>query len=121
MSSDYPKLQGLKILKEKSSSKNSVIYLSKNESLNKITILKSIKKESISSKLYEMLKREREFYSSNISSDLFPTFINPYKDDKNLYIEMSFFEGVNLSKLLLEEHLLNFEDKEKSNFNLYLN
>ena len=47
-----------------------------------------------------MLKREREFYTSNISSDLFPTFINPYKDDKNLYIEMSFFEGVNLYKLL---------------------
>ena len=121
MSDDYPKLQGLSILKEKSSSKNSVIYISKNESLNKITILKSIKKESLSPKLYEMLKREREFYSSNISSDLFPSFINPYKDDKNLYIEMSFFEGVNLSKLLVEEQLLNFSDKEKSNFNLYLN
>ena len=121
MSSEYPKLQGLSILKEKSTSKNSVIYLSKNESLNKITILKSIKKESLSPKSYEMLKREREFYSSNISEDLFPTFINPYKDDKNLYIEMSFFEGVNLSKLLLDEHLLNFSNKEKSNFNLYLN
>ena len=117
----YPKLQGLSIIKEKSSSKNSVIYLSKNESLNKITILKSIKKESLSAKAYEMLKREREFYSSNISPDLFPTFINPYKDDKNLYIEMSFIEGVNLSKLLEEEHLLNFSNKEKSNFNLYLN
>ena len=121
MSDDYPKLQGLSILKEKSRSKNSVIYISKNGALNKITILKSIKKESLSPKLYEMLKREREFYSSNISSDLFPSFINPYKDDKNLYIEMSFFEGVNLSKLLVEEQLLNFSNKEKSNFNLYLN
>ena len=99
----YPKLQGLSIIKEKLSSKNSVIYLSKNESLNKITILKSIKKESLSSKAYEMLKREREFYSSNISPDLFPTFINPYKDDKNLYIEMSFIEGVNLENLLTVE------------------
>ena len=121
MSSNYPNISGLSIIKEKYRTKNSVIYLVKNESLNKITILKSIKKESLSSKLYEMLKRERDFYSSNISSDLFPTFINPYKDEKNLFIEMSFIEGVNLSKLLINEHILNFNDKNNSNFNLYLN
>ena len=121
MSSNYPKISGLSIIKEKYRTKNSVIYLVKNESLNKITILKSIKKESLSPKLYEMLKRERDFYSSNISSELFPTFINPYKDEKNLFIEMSFIEGVNLSKLLTSEHILNFNYKRNSNFNLYLN
>lgn len=121
MSSNYPKISGLSIIKEKYRTKNSVIYLVKNESLNKITILKSIKKDSLSPKLYEMLKRERDFYSSNISSELFPTFINPYKDEKNLFIEISFIEGVNLSKLLTNEHILNFSDKSNSNFNLYLN
>ena len=118
---NYPKLSGLSIIKEKYKTKNSVIYLVKNETLNKITILKSISKNSLSQKSYEMLKRERDFYSSNVSPELFPTFINPYKDDKNLYIEMSFIEGVNLSKLLVDEHILNFSDPNKSNINLYLN
>ena len=117
----FPKIPGLSIIKEKYKTKNSVIYLSNNESLNKITILKGIHKNSLSQKSYEMLKRERDFYSSNISQELFPSFINPYKDDNNLYIEMSFMEGVNLSKLLTDEHILNFSDPNKSNINLYLN
>ena len=120
-SSGFPQLYGLSIIKEKYRTKNSVIYLVRNESLDKITILKSIAKNSLSQKSYEMLKRERDFYSSNINHDLFPTFINPYKDDKNLYMEMSFIEGVNFSKLLTDEHILNFTDKSKTNFNLYLN
>ena len=118
---NYPELNGLLIKKEKYKTKNSVIYLVKNESLNKITILKSISKNSLSTKSYEMLKRERDFYSSNISQDLFPSFINPYKDEQNLYIEMSFMEGVNFSKLLTDEHILNFSDTNKSNIILYLN
>ena len=117
----FPKLSGLSIVKEKYRTKNSVIYLARNESLNKITILKAIQKNSLSQKSYEMLKRERDFYSSNISPDLFPSFIKPYKDDNNLYIEMTFIEGVNFSKLLTDEHILIFSDKSKSNFNLYLN
>ena len=119
--SSFPILSGLSIIKEKYRTKNSVIYLVKNESLNKFTILKSIQKKSLSQKSYEMLKRERDFYTSNISPDLFPSFIKPYKDDNNLYIEMTFIEGINFSKLLTDEHLLNFSDKSKSNFNLYLN
>ena len=117
----YPQISGLSIIKEKYKTKNSTVYLVKNESLNKITILKGIHKDSLSQKSYEMLKRERDFYSANISKELFPSFINPYKDDKNLYIEMSFMEGVNLSKLLTDEHILNFSDPNKSNINLYLN
>ena len=119
--SSLPKLSGLSIIKEKYRTKNSVIYLVKNESLDKITILKSIQKSSLSQKAYEMLKRERDFYSTKISPNLFPSFIKPYKDDNNLYIEMTFIEGVNFSRLLTEEHILNFSDKSKSNFNLYLN
>ena len=118
---NYPELNGLLIKKEKYKTKNSVIYLVKNESLNKITILKLISKSSLSTKSYEMLKRERDFYSSNISQDLFPSFINPYKDEQNLYIEMSFMEGVKFSKLLTDEHILNFSDTNKSNIILYLN
>ena len=123
MSNNYsfPDLTGLSVIKEKYRTKNSKIYLVKNESLNKITILKSIDKNSLSKKSYEMLKRERDFYSSNISPDIFPSFIKPYKDDNNLFIEMTFIEGINFSKLLTDEHLLNFSDKSKSNFNLYLN
>jgi cGMP-dependent protein kinase len=119
--SSFPNLSGLSVIKEKYRTKNSVIYLVKNESLNKITILKSIQKSYISPKAYEMLKRERDFYSSNLSPDLFPSFIKPYKDDNNLYIEMTFIEGINFSKLLTDEHILIFSDKSKSNFNLYLN
>ena len=120
-STSFPNLSGLSVIKEKYRTKNSVIYLVKNESLNKITILKSIQKCYISPKAYEMLKRERDFYSSNLSPDLFPSFIKPYKDDNNLYIEMTFIEGINFSKLLTDEHILIFSDKSKSNFNLYLN
>ena len=116
-----PNFHGLSIIKEKNRTKNSVIYLVKNETLNKITILKSIKKSSLDEKSYELLKRERDFYSSNKYKDIFPSFINTYKDNENLYIEMSFIEGVNFSKLLTDEHLLNFSDKSNSNFNLYLN
>ena len=119
--SNYPKIDGISIIKEKYKTNNSIVYLAKNEKLNKITILKAIPKNSLAQKSYEMLKRERDFYSSNINHDLFPTFINPYKDDKNLYMEMSFIEGVNFSKLLTEEHILNFSDPNKSNINLYLN
>ena len=121
MSSNYPKLSGLSILKEKYRTKNSVVYLVKNESLNKITILKSIQKNSLSQKSYEMLKRERDFYTSNINPNIFPSFIKPYKDDINLYIEMTFIEGINFSKLLTDEHILIFSNKSESNFNLYLN
>lgn len=120
-SSSLPELSGLSIIKEKYRTKNSVIYLVKNESLDKITILKSIEKNSLSKKSYEMLKRERDFYSSNICPNIFPSFIKPYKDDNNLYIEMTFIEGINFSKLLTDEHILNFSDKSKSNYNLYLN
>ena len=119
--SSFPNLSGLSVIKENYRTKNSVIYLVKNESLNKITILKSIQKSYISPKAYEMLKRERDFYSSNLSPDLFPSFIKPYKDDNNLYIERTFIEGINFSKLLTDEHILIFSDKSKSNFNLYLN
>ena len=119
--SSLPQLSGLTIIKEKYRTKNSVIYLVRNESLNKITILKSIQKNSLSQKSYEMLKRERDFYTSNISPNIFPSFIKPYKDDNNLYIEMTFIEGINFSKLLIDEHILVFSDKSKSNFNLYLN
>ena len=119
--SSFPQLSGISIIKEKYRTKNSVIYLVRNESLNKITILKSIQKNSLSQKSYEMLRRERDFYSSNISQNLFPSFIKPYKDDNKLYIEMTFIEGVNFSKLLTDEHILIFSDKSKSNFNLYLN
>ena len=119
--SNYPKIDGLSIIKEKYKTNNSIVYLVKNEKLNKITILKAVPKNTLAQKSYEMLKRERDFYSSNINQELFPTFINPYKDDKNLYMEMSFIEGVNFSKLLTEEHILNFSDPNKSNINLYLN
>ena len=119
--SSFPKLSGLSILKEKYRTKNSVVYLVKNESLNKITILKSINKNSLSSKAYEMLKRERDFYNSNINPNIFPSFIKPYKDDNNLYIEMTFIEGINFSKLATDEHMLIFSNKSESNFNLYLN
>lgn len=117
----FPNLKGLSVIKEKYKTKNSTIYLVRNESLNKISILKSINKNSLSQKSYEMLKRERDFYTSNISPDVFPSFIKPYKDDNNLYMEMTFIEGINFSKLLTDEHILNFSDKAKSNFNLYLN
>ena len=117
----FPKLSGLSIIKEKYRTKNSVIYLARNDESDKITILKAIQKNSLSQKSYEMLKRERDFYSSNISPDLFPSFIKPYKDENNLYIEMTFIEGVNFSKLLTDEHILIFSEKEKSNFKLYLN
>lgn len=118
--SNYPKLENLTIIKEKNRTKNSVIYLVKNESLNKITILKSISKDSISQKGFEMLKRERDFYISNLDNKLFPSFIKSHKDDKNLYMEISFIEGLNFSRLLTEEHILNF-NKKNSNFSLYLN
>jgi serine/threonine protein kinase len=120
MSSNISKFH---IIKEKTKTKNSVVYLIKNESLDKITILKSIDKNSLlsSPKSYEMLKRERDFYSEKLSSELFPTFINAHKDNNNLYIEMSFIEGVNFSKLLTDEHILKFSDHSKSNYNLYLN
>ena len=87
MSSNISKFH---IIKEKTKTKNSVVYLIKNESLDKITILKSIDKNSLlsSPKSYEMLKRERDFYSSNICPNIFPSFIKPYKDDNNLYIEI---------------------------------
>lgn len=121
MEDNYPNLENLTIIKEKYRTKNSVIYLVKNESLNQITILKSISKDSISQKGFEMLKRERDFYSSNLDNTVFPSFIKAHKDNKNLYMEITFIEGVNFSKLLTEEHILNFNNKSTSNFNLYLN
>ena len=63
--------EGISIIKQLYKTKNSLIYLVNDvnsyitEQENKINIFKSILKSSISTKDYEMLKRERSFYDSN--------------------------------------------------------
>ena len=66
--SEEPSFPGISIIKQLYKTKNSLIYLINDsnsyitEQENKINILKSILKTSISGKDYEMLKRERDFY-----------------------------------------------------------
>ena len=55
---------------------------------NKINVFKWILKSSISTKDYEMLKRERTFYDSN-KDKRFPKFIHAYQDLLHLYMEIS--------------------------------
>ena len=123
--SEEPSFPGISIIKQLYKTKNSLIYLINDsnsyitEQENKINILKSILKTSISGKDYEMLKRERDFYDKN-KNKKFPKFIHSYQDSLNLYMEISFIEGLNLSQLLLNDHLLKF-NFPKSNINLYLN
>ena len=123
--SEEPSFPGINIIKQLYKTKNSLIYLINDsnsyitEPENKINVLKSILKTSISGKDYEMLKRERDFYDKN-KNKKFPKFIHSYQDSLNLYMEISFIEGLNLSQLLLNDHLLKF-NFPKSNINLYLN
>ena len=123
--SEEPAFPGINIIKQLYKTKNSLIYLINDsnsyitEPENKINVLKSILKTSISGKDYEMLKRERDFYDKN-KNKKFPKFIHSYQDSLNLYMEISFIEGLNLSQLLLNDHLLKF-NFPKSNINLYLN
>ena len=123
--SEEPSFPGISIIKQLYKTKNSLIYLINDsnsyitEPENKINVLKSILKTSISGKDYEMLKRERDFYDKN-KNKKFPKFIHSYQDSLNLYMEISFIEGLNLSQLLLNDHLLKF-NFPKSNINLYLN
>lgn len=123
--SEEPSFPGINIIKQLYKTKNSLIYLINDsnsyitEPENKINVIKSILKTSISGKDYEMLKRERDFYDKN-KNKKFPKFIHSYQDSLNLYMEISFIEGLNLSQLLLNDHLLKF-NFPKSNINLYLN
>ncbi len=123
--SEEPSFPGISIIKQLYKTKNSLIYLINDsnsyitEPENKINILKSILKKSISGKDYEMLKRERDFYDKN-KNKKFPKFIHSYQDSLNLYMEISFIEGLNLSQLLLNDNLLKF-NFPKSNIHLYLN
>ena len=123
--SEEPSFPGINIIKQLYKTKNSLIYLINDsnsyitEPENKINVLKSILKTSISGKDYEMLKRERDFYDKN-KNKKFPKFIHSYQDSLNLYMEITFIEGLNLSQLLLNDHLLKF-NFPKSNINLYLN
>ena len=123
--SEEPSFPGISIIKQLYKTKNSLIYLINDSNLyiteqeNKINILKSILKTSISGKDYEMLKRERDFYDKN-KNKKFPKFIHSYQDSLNLYMEISFIEGLNLSQLLLNDNLLKF-NYPKSNIHLYLN
>ena len=116
--------EGISIIKQLYKTKNSLIYLVNDlnsyitEQENKINVFKSILKSSISTKDYEMLKRERTFYDSN-KDKRFPKFIHACQDSLHLYMEISFVEGLNLSQLLLNDNLLKFHFPN-SNMKLYL-
>ena len=112
----------IKILKEIYKTKNSTIlliednneYISKNE--NNISLFKCVNKNILGDKQYEMLKREKEFYTKN-TLKYFPKFIKAYGNEDYLIMEITFIEGLNMSYLLLN-NLLNFQ---KNSINLYKN
>lgn len=117
-----PKFENIEIIKKLYTTKNSSIFLIRNKSNNNtLSILKGIKKGNVTTKEVEMIKRERGFYEYNKSkkNSLFPYFLNPFKDQENVYMEISFIQGLNLSQLILNDHLLKFNYSE-SNLTLYL-
>ena len=108
-------LNGVDIIKHIARTKYSNVYIVKshNNSNNNINILKQVNKDLIikgGNIKVEMLKRERSFYETN-SNPLYPSFIRSHKDDEYIYMEITFMEGINMSKLLLNEKLLQFNTK----------
>lgn len=121
-SANSPHLEGLDVIKQLYKTKNSTIYLVKDKATQNICVLKGINRFSLSAKAVEMVKRERSFYEENanvLKNNKFPVFLNPFKDDNNVYMEISFIPGLNLSELLLNDNLLKFNYKGASK-ELYL-
>lgn len=117
-----PSFEGVEIIKSLYKTKNSIIYLIRNKNTkDNLSVLKGINKTNVTTKEAEMIKRERAFYEYNSKKDniLFPKFYHPFKDNVNIYMEISFIQGLNLSHLILNDHLLKFNYKE-ANFTLYL-
>lgn len=117
-----PNFENVEIIKKLYTTKNSSVYLIRNKSNNgSLSILKGIKKGNVTTKEVEMIKRERGFYEDNKSkkNPFFPYFLNPFKDQENVYMEISFIQGLNLSQLILNDHLLKFNYSE-SNLTLFI-
>lgn len=113
-------LNGVDIIKHIARTKYSNVYIVKSHN-NSINILKQVNKELIikgGNIKVEMLKRERSFYETN-TNPLYPSFIQSYKDNEYIYMEITFIEGINMSKLLFNETLLQFNTKH-SCFALYM-
>ena len=113
-------LNGVSVIKHIASTKYSNVYIVKSHS-NCINVLKQVNKQLIingGNIKVEMLKRERSFYEAN-TNGLYPSFIESYKDDDYIYMEITFIEGIDMSKLILNDKLLVFNNKH-SCFALYL-
>jgi protein kinase A len=117
------KLQDLNIIKKLYQTKLSEVWLI--EYNNQNYILKGKKIEEISTDDYRMLKNERKFYEENDEPN-FPKFKKAFKDDKYLYLLLTFIEGIPLSSLILDkvlkfnEHSSKDEFKVKSNLFLHI-
>ena len=122
MEENKPSLDGVDIIKPLYKTKNSIIYLIRNKSTkDNVSVLKGINKTNVTTKEVEMIKRERAFYEYNSKKNniLFPKFYHPFKDNVNIYMEISFIQGLNLSHLIMNDHLLKFNYND-SNINLFL-
>lgn len=126
MSEIFPELPEITILKKLKQTNTSTVYLARDEAIDVIVVVKGFSKENNSDKKsVEHIFSERKILTKLKEKGNKLYFIKPEKDEKNIYLILSFINGCDLSLLYKElstselsisnTHILNISESQDTN------